>query len=394
MKKLLSYIFVFLAVTACSTEDIVTTPDTETDVTTETEGIKVEIEAPVGLGDADASRSTIVYDDDKNIMAFKWNDGDSIGVFTLTDDPTKSQQQKFAQVKDDSDTDLLRTFKTQDGKLKVNPNFKYLACLPYIEEHTLNYTLNYTNIPIDYTGQCQTEPVDFRKYRTDKKDSDYKKSQPKASAHLSKYDFLCTGETEPTPTGGILFKMNRMGAFVRFWIVIKPENNYVYDELQLVNNSKMFTTKATMNAKDMTLTATEESHTITLQLGEEGKGFDLTEQTNDGENSTTPFYDWKKESNTYTGYIMAYMMLAPINLQGDDVENCFIYLVAHEKEHPENKHYFKSPGLSKPNLQKNSFYKWTVYPDEDMPIEVSSITVEEWREGTSIENNGIGTGSW
>ena len=88
-------------------------------------------------------------------------------------------------------------------------------------------------------------------------------------------------------------------------------------------------------------------------------------------------------------------MFGPIDLTGNDVENSFIYLVAHEKDHPENIHYFKSPGLSKPNLTPNAFYKWTIYPDEDKPIEVSEITVEEWREGTTFENgNGNGTATW
>lgn len=83
-------------------------------------------------------------------------------------------------------------------------------------------------------------------------------------------------------------------------------------------------------------------------------------------------------------------MLAPIDLT--NVENCELYLVAHDSNG--NKHYFKATGLSKPNLQPNSFYKWTLIPGEDVPIEFSDITVEQWREGTTFENNGNGTGTW
>lgn len=391
MKKLYIFFTILLVLTACSSENIaIDNEEPEVEPVVEVKGIQVELTDPVGLGDENITRSTIVYDDAKDIMAFKWGDTDCIGVFTYPD-AEHSQQQKFSQVKDPSDSDHLRTFQTQDGALHVNTNYQYVSCFP---ECSNSHAENYTNIPVSYLGQRQTEPVDFSNYWNDENDEGYKESQEKASAHLPAYDFQCTGVTKPTPTGGIHFKMNRMGAIVRFWIVIDPENNYVYDELQLVNRTKQFTTKATMDAENQILTSTGQSHIVNLQLGNAGEGFDMTDKTNDETKSTTPFYDWY--DGTYTGYLMLYMMLAPIDLKGTSntpgesgyVENCFIYLVAHEKGHPENKHYFKSPGLSKPNLKPNTFYKWTIVPNEDTPIEMESITVEEWRTGVGIENNG------
>lgn len=391
MNKIITYIAVLLFLAACSSDHIVIEP--ATDVAEEVAGIGVKIEAPVGLGDEFISRSSLTYDDAKDIMAFQWGNDDCIGVFTYNkDDAEHSSQQKFSQIEGDPrNTDpLLRYFETNDFKVVVDPNSKYVACLPYFANHPVNYT----NIPVSYTGQRQTKPVDFSNYWNNKNDEAYKTSQQAASAHLSQYDYLCTGITTPKPDGSILFNLNRMGAVVRFWILINQENNYVYDELQLVNSSKEFTTEATMNAETKTLTATATSHVLSLQLGEDGEGFDMTEKTNNGTKSTTPFYDYY--NGTYTGYIMAYMMLAPINLQGDDVEHCELYLIAHEKANPTNKHYFKATGLSKPNLQPNSFYKWTIVPGEDEPIEFSTITVEEWRKGTEFNNgdNGAGTGSW
>lgn len=391
MNKIITYIAVLLLLAACSSDHIVIEPDA--DNAEEAVGIGVKIETPVGLGDEFISRSSLTYDDAKDFMAFKWGDDDRIGVFTYNDDASKRQQLPFSQLEGDPrNTDpVLRYFETNDKEVVVDPEQKYVACLPYFEGKQL---LDYTEIPVSYTGQRQTAPVDFSNYWNDKTDAAYKASQTKASAHLSQYDYLCTGITTPKPDGSILFNLNRMGAVVRFWILINQENNYVYDELQLVNKSKEFTTEATMNAETKTLTATATSHVMTLKLGEENVGFDMTEKTNNGTKSTTPFYDYY--NGTYTGYIMAYMMLAPINLQGDDVEHCELYLIAHEKANPENKHYFKATGLSKPNLQPNSFYKWTIIPGEDTPIEFSNITVEEWRKGTEFDNgdNGAGTGSW
>lgn len=382
MKKLLTYITVFLTLTACTSEEAL---DNE-----QVKGIVVEIVDPKGVGDGEPTRSSLAYDDATDVMVFSWHDADAIGVFTYPD-AEHSSQQKFTQVPNDPEnTSHLRVFKTPDDKLTLQQRCQYVSCFPYFEGHTMNYT----NIPVDYTGQRQAKPVDFSYYWYDKNDEAYKESQPEASAHLSKYDFLCTGPTDPTPNLGIHFKLNRMGIIVRFWIVIDPNNNYVYDELQLVNRTKMFTTKATMDAAECTLTPTEQSHMVNLQLGAVGEGFDMTNKDNNGTRSKTPFYHWSKTSGNYTGYIMAYMMLAPVDLSAAETENSFIYLVAHESGHTENKHYFKSSGLSKPNLTPNMFYKWTPTLGDDTPIAVSEITVEEWREGTTFDNNGTGTGSW
>ncbi len=393
MKRLFTYIATLLLFAACTSEEAVIDNVTAENVAC----ILAEIEHPEGFGDALVSRATLVYDDTKNIMAFKWDDEDHIGVFTKNDSPNHRAQQKYTQVLNDpANTDNVRAFQTPDGAVHVNKNYQYVSYFPYSD-----YVTDYANVPVDYTGQLQTDPVDFSYYWYDSNDEAYKASQPKASAHLPKYDYLCTGVTDPTPTGGIYFKLNRMGAIVRFWLVIDSKYNYVYDEMQLVNNTKMFTTKATMDAENLTLTPTEQSHIINLKFGNAGAGFDLTEMGNDGTRSTSPFYDWYNDE--YTGYILAYMMLAPIDLKGTSetptdpgyVENSFVYLVAHEKG-TDIKHYFKSSGLAKPNLKANDFYNWTIYPNEDTPIEVSEITVEQWREGTTFDNgsNGSGTETW
>lgn len=381
MKRLFTYIATLLLFAACTSEEAVIDNVTGGKVAR----ITAEIEDPKGIGDEFISRATLVYDDANDVMAFKWGNDDKIGVFTYTEH-THSQQLPYSQIDDPSNKDdYVRTFMTNDQKLSVNTAYKYVSCFPYLVEHTVDYT----NIPVNYLGQMQQDPIDFSDFGKSP-ETKYKESQPKASAHLPKYDYLCTGVTTPTANGGIHFNLNRMGAIVRMWIVLqKAPFNYVYDELLLVNRSKQFTTKALMDAEKMTLTPTEQSHIVNLKLGTDG--FDMTDVPEKGVSST--FYYWN--GSKHLGAIMVYMMLGPINLTGDDVENCFIYLVAHEKDHQENIHYFKSPGLSKPNLTPNAFYKWNVYPDKDTPIEVSEITVEEWREGTTFDNgNGNGTATW
>lgn len=396
MNKFFTYISLALSLAACTGEEGIITPepdikgDGDLVVTDKITGDLMNLDTPILItNNSHSSRAALKYDDATKKMMFKWSDDDCIGVFTYSEsEPAKSSQMKFPQIKSGDDTDQHRTFMTNDGALKVETGNQYVACLPYFKDHPLNYT----NIPVSYTGQRQTEPVDFSNYWNDQNDKGYQDSQEKASAHLSAYDYLCTGPTETTENGGIHFSLNRMAAIVRFWIQISPDNNYVYDELQLTNPSKAFTTAATMDAAAITLTPTATSHTLSLMLGNDSEGFDMTEKTNDGTKSTTPFYDWY--AGTYTGYIMAYMMVAPIDLTTADP--CQIYLLAHEKNNPTEKHYFMSGPLSKPSLQPNTFYQWTVASlSEYSPIQFSEITVEEWRKGTEFTNDGgSGTGSW
>lgn len=383
MKRTFTIIGGMMLLAACSGENSIIDPSLDKGASAGA-SIRVELEEPVGVGDEDFTRSSLVLNEAKNIMAFRWDDDDCIGTFTYPD-AEHSQQMKFSQVPSATDTDTERTYQTPDGDLVVEPTKQYISCLPYFEGHPFNYT----NIPVDYTGQRQTMPADFTDYKKSP-DTGYQASLPNASAHLSQYDYLCTGPVTPDERGGIFFKLNRMSSIVRMWVVLDSKYNYVYDELQLVNNSRMFTTKATLNAATMTLTPTEQSHVVSLKLGNEGEGFDLTDKPADGTSST--FYYWN--NGKHSGSIMTFMMFAPIDLTADNVEKCFAYLVAHEKDHPENKHYFRSAGLSKPNLRPNSYYKWNVTPAVDTPIEMTGITVEEWREGTSFDNEGTGTGKW
>lgn len=379
MKKYFTYIATVLALAACSSEDSVTGNATGMENVDEASGIVVKMESPVGLGDENVTRSTLIYDDAQNKMVSGWEADDCIGVFALADG-VHQQQQKFTQVPGGDISDPhKRWFQTPDQKMVVEGEKDFVAYIPYKDGVT-----DYTKIDIDYTGQMQTDPVDFSDYWGDK--TKYSASQPKASKHLNDYDYSCTGIITSSADGKLHLDMKRVGAIVRFWIVIDPSCNYVYDELQLVNKDKAFTTVATMNAATKELTPVVENNMISLKLGE--GGFDLTVQDNDDGKSTTPFY-WYSSSGKYTGYIMAYMMMAPIDLTG--VDNCTLYLVAHDSEG--TKHYLKSEGLSKPNLKANSFYKWTCYPGMDDPIKFSEITVQDWKEGTEVTNGDEGTGT-
>ena len=398
MKKFLLYIVSAIMFAACSSEQIELAEQTNEKTPNATPNTNGEEEAwPWGEGvsatvpnlelhgDQEPTRA-LVYDNDVRFMKFYWNGSaaeDMIGVFPVNSDPTKSSQQCFERIAEESSTGIgnaSANFKTKDGGVKtVSESTEYVSYYPFIEGE-----LNYVQIPITYLGQKQRENLNIKAYAT-RKNSDelmnaYKQSELAAAEHLEEFDYLVSSAGS-TPTGDIHFSYTRLGSTVRLFI--KAPEQIVYDSIQLVNKDVEFMTKGTMNVPAKTLTATKTSHAISLQLG--NNGFDLSDNTsNDYQNPTT-------------GYIVAYMMLAPIQLDKTDISQCYLYMCGHVKDHPKQKKYFKSAPLTKYDIEQNKTLQWTTTnntPDE--PITFNAISVEEWKEGTTFSNgdDGKGTEGW
>ena len=93
------------------------------------------------------------------------------------------------------------------------------------------------------------------------------------------------------------------------------------------------------------------------------------------------------------GYIVSYMMIAPIDLS--DADDISIYLKGHDGS---GTYYFKSQGeLEKPNLTANMFYQWTSGDNNGDPaIVFDHISVQDWERDVIYSNGegGTGTGTW
>lgn len=381
MKKILTYIAASLALAACQSETIVDEQVQEADNV-----LKVEMPKLVRLGDAGrtTSRSSLNYDKfNGTYMHFAWNDADKVGVFAASQEHPQVLEMKL---KSGGENELRREMELVDPALEFNikANTAYVAFFPYAD-HSGDYL-----IPVDYTKQTQASNVDMSLYyeaSTPEQKATYLASEKAASAHLGAKDFLCSPVVTTTHNKGALFPMQRMGVVLRFFL--KVPANEVFDELQLITPKDEFTLKANMNVSSQSLKSTKSQTTVSLQFN----SFDFSL---DGENK--PFElnktNFDYYNNKYTGYIIAYMMIAPIDLK--DV-NCMLYLVGHDKANPEAKHYYKASNLSAPNytFAGNDFFQWSPTTGPDQPIEFKAVEIQQWEQDKDgFKNEGGGTGSW
>lgn len=359
------------------------------------DGVSVTVPNLELHGDQIPTRA-LVYDVTNKFMVFSWKnstdsnskDGDKIGVFPVNTPSSTSQQQCFVMTNDDiieGANSVSAKFMNYDtGVLSVDAFKDYVSYFPYVEPRTVELDrFDYEKIPVKYLGQIQSANVNIYAYANRKTTVEqmntYNESERIAASHLEAYDYLASNATS-TANGGVHFYYTRLGSTVRFFI--KAPEKIVYDNIQLVNKDALFMTKGTMNIYNKTLTATETSHVLSMQLGADG--FDLSDETS------------IHYQNPSTGYIIAYMMLAPIKLK-EVTSQCYLYICGHVKDHPEQKKYFKSAPLTKYDIEQNKTLQWTTTnntPDE--PITFNAISVEEWKEGTTFSNgdDGKGTEGW
>lgn len=404
MKRIHIAIFTLLALTfVCCTsheDELVLVPPTSTDSTiVEPEDTLVIDESLCTVtmpkiqfeGDDEfATRSSIAFDYLANpkVMKFSWDfNNDKIGVFPVLENNNTTQQLPFVitQYTQSNSSAAIGTFGINDQGVSVRFDGKYASYFPFRAGE-----YNHTEIPVSYLGQVQKANVNINEYYYIKDHPSapkekYLTSEIAANAHLGAYDYLVS-EATSTTSGALHFKYSRMGSVVRFFI-LAPDNTLTYDELQLVNDDVNFMQTGTMSIQNKAFTAETLSHTMTMHFGEYDSetqtysGFDFSDKTNN-----SSYY-----RDADIGYIIAYMFLAPIDLS--DKANCYLYLIG--RDDSGNRHYFKSSGLTRLNLQANYFYQW-VPSTMDQEITFSPITVQEWANGDGWTNgdDGKGTQSW
>lgn len=408
MKHIIAYISILapIILSSCA-DDIVNNEDIDSLITTDS--IKTESTGGVwasmpefidgnssneGSSANDVTRSNLIYDRTNKNMTFSWENSseDYMCVFAL-DGKDNVVPQLFNRIGGQDAATLNCRFQTPEGaraltqKDKNGINIEYISFRPYPDQ---TKELNYKTKSVSYEGQTQTANAKMKLYyaasdATDEttkteKYADYDQSEKKASAHLGAYDYLASEAQTTDDEGGIEFKLKRLGAVVRF--NIKNPAQEIFDELQLVaQGGPLFTLEGTADLGERTITATKSSNVMVLKFG--NGGIDMTDTSSD-------YYDYYNYK--YNGYIIAYMMLAPVDLSGD-ATTINLYLVSHEKGSTVKKCY-KSEDLSKPNLTANKFYRWTPVMDNvDTPITFSEITVQQWKDETAINNGDGGTGT-
>lgn len=336
----------------------------------------------VGEDEKPITRSGIAYDRIANVVNSWWESGDKIGVFYVGNEKTQ-----ITFVLDDEQTNLSSNpsygiFKTIDDGVECSilANKGYVSYVPYKEQTTDKFT--YKNVPVSFLGQKQASNVKMNRY-LHRNDNDngvsknaYLESEKAAGAHLAAYDYQVS-DVVSTPSGHVHFKYNSMTSVVRFFINV-PAALY-YDNLQIVNNTVEFMQAGTMNVLERTFTVDEKSHVLSLEFE---PSIDMTNNKD---------YDyWNDSPTNHSGYLMAYMMMAPINLNLESVDNTTLYLCGHEVGG--TKRYYKAT-LSKINFEGGKHYQWSPKLNPDEPITFEEVTVQTWTSAV-YGNNGAGTETW
>ena len=320
------------------------------------------------------TRTALTYNCLDKRIHFTWESGDNVGVFALNDDPSKRQQVLF-DLTNGAGT-LSAGFVSADESVQtIEKDKKYIAFRPYSKED------DYSKLDVKYEGQTAKAYPKMKYYPfsagNPNQDIDkYNESEKAASAHLSKADYMASLPTTALRDSYCAFQCKRLGVVVRFYL--KSPRNIIYEGIQLVARGKKFTLTGVLEADKRIIYPLTTSNALNLTFS---PTLDLTD-------TSSEYY------HNGTGYIVSYMMIAPIDLR--DAEDISIYLKGHDNDN--NTYYYKSSGeLEKPNLTANMFYQWTSRENfGDPAIVFEHISVQEWERDVIYSNGeeGSGTGNW
>lgn len=350
MKKIFTYMTLMAAVvlTACSDDDIAKSSSV-TDSLDKYSVLGTMASVAVfeeGTGDNDAviSKSQLYYDRVNNQLKFNWTKPEStdpeydakvdhIGIFAQAEtEVAKKIQMDF---KLDPDEDVQEQGSTVTGAFiysdqDVNPitgDKLYYTYSPFITKTEETGDFTYEAVPVSYSGQVQkaNEQMGYYFNGTPGALASFLESEKAATEHLSKFDYMVSDATA-TAGSHVHFNYSHVASIVRFYMICPSEadHNIFYDSLQVYNSQANFTVDATMNLEEKTLTPTKTSHVMTLGFH---PAIDMT--CNNKHDSSDPdeqkiSYYWKEDGSR--GYIMAYMMVAPINLK-NLTEQSTLYLI-------------------------------------------------------------------
>lgn len=169
-------------------------------------------------------------------LSFSWNaERDRIGIFG-------SSVSLYCSSRITTDDEGKKaSFKTDDFSLKTGvAYYAYNDCRSHIENEDNILTL-------DYTGQRQTGNGTY--------------------SHLGEYDFM-TASATPAIDNFVDFNFNHVGTVLLVQCKIPATDTY--KSISIRTSNKLFVTKGTMNLREDLglITATENSNTMTLLLGE------------------------------------------------------------------------------------------------------------------------------
>ncbi len=164
-------------------------------------------------------------------LSFTWAESDIVGIFPNAGDQVKFPMTAGAGTKSAS---------FDGGGWALRNNYSYAAYYPFSKD---NYERSYTALPITYLGQSQ--------------------SANNSTDGMGAYDYMVATASMPE-SGSVAFNFQHIGSVL--YLQLTTPDAATFTKLTLSADEAIFTTEATMNISNGTLTPTATSKEMTLDL--------------------------------------------------------------------------------------------------------------------------------
>ena len=193
-------------------------------------------------------------------MTVAWNNKDVVGLYTVSNNRIRTTVYGI------DSSDKHKVTLTGNG-WTLTSNSQYYGYYPYSSDYQMNGNLM-TALPVSYTNQTQSANDD--------------------PAHLAAYDYM-VAQTTTTETEAN-FTFTHYGSIIRFACYVPTSATFSSLSITSKAEDAIFTTEATMNLTNQTITSTATNKKATLTLS------NITVEAGDS--------------------LIAYMMLPPTDLSG------------------------------------------------------------------------------
>lgn len=413
---------------ACTSDDIVDERVPDIDLTWKEELLPGASVTVKGFESGDAvSRASWEFNGQK--MVFGWTPGDALGLYptagTATpsdnwdeDNPTlvKPDIKKHPLFDDTQNICLTKEDKAEATRAYVKyftkdsqtqslhidagdfvwkTEDRWTAYKPYnlLFNPNADSPVKYTALPIDFSNQTQKGLTDMQAlyqgkggYPKGYNNPVYISTETVACQHLADVDFSFSPEMV-WEGERINFEFRHVGAIARLFL-LAPEEDLTLEKMELICDSKIFHVKGEVDLTSHVYAASETNKGVKL-VGDEAplqiKPTDAASQRVELKFSSDVKIQKPTAENKYLNYLVAYMMLYPIDYQSSRDGNLYVYVTAKDKNNKEV--HFVSEPLSDRNLKSGYYYQWTLRTHIDdglYPIELTA-TLKPWQEIVGAE---------
>lgn len=352
----------------------------------------------------EVTRTSLIYG--QNGLSFSWKSDDKFGVFPTSSGELRTENEHASQAKfycsKIVNGGMTAEIKTDDTGFSFSNNFNFTAYTPYISSNDQNFK----QIPFNFSNQVQQGLVDMAAYHTGGyNNAAYKESERIACLHLSENDVMISPEMTPE-NQAIRFRMRHVGSIARFYVLFPKGKILKIKDIKLIADKPIFYEGGYINLSSHPFEPSKEPSTAIPALNSTPNNWGVDLKPYPGESQITPnegtktncltlkfgtnkdnpegIYNNWQSNDDYANYLMAYLMMYPINYDSNTA-SAYLYVTADDENG--NEVHFRTTKLSSKYMCSGYVYQWTKNQTEDTPIELTA-TLLPWQD---IVADGINT---